>query len=304
MVTLTVFTPTYNRAYCLHKGYEALCRQTSKDFLWIVVDDGSRDNTRELVESWQKEDNGFQIQYIYKENGGLYTGYNAAIAAAETELCVCVDSDDHLTDDAVETIVSFWKQHGSDAYAGIVGLNCLASGEVLGDLFPDQKSINLIDLKLGRYPIRNADRKNVVRTDLYKSVAPMKVFPGEKDFNPHHMHIQISKQYDFLVLNEKLCVVEYQPGGMTDTVFNQYLRSPRSFREMRLMDLSLEGAPLKFRVKKTIHYVSSCILSGEPCISASPQKLLTVLLYPCGLLLMVYLRYKNWKSDNSRKYEE
>ena len=81
-----------------------------------------------------------------------------------------MDSDDHLTDDAVETIVSFWKQHGSDAYAGIVGLNCLASGEVLGDLFPDQKSINLIDLKLGRYPIRNADRKNVVRTDLFSTL--------------------------------------------------------------------------------------------------------------------------------------
>ena len=74
METLTVFTPTYNRAYCLHKGYEALCRQTSKDFVWIIVDDGSTDETKMLVDEWIKNDNGFNIQYVYKENGGMYTG--------------------------------------------------------------------------------------------------------------------------------------------------------------------------------------------------------------------------------------
>lgn len=297
MVTLTVFTPTYNRAYCLHKGYEALRRQTSKDFKWIIIDDGSTDNTQELVRQWQRQENGFEIQYIYKENGGLYTGYNAAIAIADTELCVCVDSDDYLTDDAVEKAVCFWKRYGSDEYAGVIGLDCLPSGEVLGDIFPDQKSINLIDLLLGKYPIHNADRKNVVRTDLYKKYTPMKEFPGEKDFNPHFLHIQISKTYDFLVLNEKLCVVEYQPGGMTDTVYKQYLRSPRSFREMRLLDLSLEGAPLKFKVKKAIHYVSSCIISGEPCIKESPCKLLTLAMAPFGIFLTVYLKYKNKKNS-------
>ena len=293
MVTLTVFTPTYNRAYCLPRNYEALRRQSSKNFKWIVVDDGSRDNTRELVRKWQQEDNGFEIIYIYKENGGLYTGYNAAIAAADTELCVCVDSDDYLTDDAVEKAVSFWRAHGSDNYAGVIGLDCLESGEILGDPFPTQKSINLIDLLLGKYPIHNADRKNVVRTDLYKKFAPMKEFPGEKDFNPHFLHIQISKTHDFLVLNEKLCVVEYQPDGMSNTILKQYLRSPRSFRAMRLLDLSLEGATFRFYAKKAIHYVASCILAKEPCISASPKKLLTVLVYPLGVLMVLYLRLKN-----------
>ena len=292
MVTLTVFTPTYNRAYCLYKGYEALCRQTSKDFKWIVVDDGSTDNTRELVQQWQQADNGFEIQYIYKENGGLYTGYNVAIAATDTELCVCVDSDDYLTDDAVEKAVSFWRAHGSDQYAGVIGLDCLESGEILGDPFPDQKSINLIDLLLGKYPIRNGDRKNFVRTDLYKKFTPMREFLGEKDFNPHFLHIQISKTHDFLVFNEKLCVVEYQPDGMTNTIFKQYMRSPRSFREMRLLDLSLKGASFKFYAKKAIHYVASCILAKEACISASPRKLLTVMMYPAGMLMVMFLRYK------------
>lgn len=295
MVTLTVFTPTYNRAYCLNKGYEALCRQSSKDFEWIIIDDGSTDNTKELVEEWKTHDNGFEIIYVYKENGGMYTGYNTAIRIARTELCVCVDSDDYLTDDAVEKIISFWSAHRNEGYAGIIGLDCLTTGEVLGDPFPNQKYINLIDLAIGKYKIDNKDRKVIVRTDLYKEVAPMKEFPGEKDFNPHIMHLQISQNYDFLVMNKKLCVVEYQPDGMTNTVFKQYLRSPKSFRETRLFDMSIQGAPFDFLVKKTIHYISSCIISGEPCVSCSPHKILTVLLYPLGGLLTVYILLYNKK---------
>lgn len=293
MVTLTVFTPTYNRAYCLHKGYEALCRQTCKDFQWIIIDDGSTDNTRELVADWHSKDNGFSIRYIYKENGGMYTGYNAAIALADTELTVCIDSDDYMPDDAVEKVLTHWAKHRSEGYAGIIGLDCFESGEILGDPFPEQKSINLIDLYIGRYKLNNRDRKIFVRTDLYKSVAPMKVFPGEKDFNPHIMHLQISEKYDFLVMNEKLCVVEYQPDGMTKTVIKQYWRSPRSFRETRIYEMGIQNAPILFTLKKTIHYVSSCIISGEPCIAASPRKLLTLLLYPFGVLLTLYVKYKN-----------
>ena len=289
---LTVFTPTYNRAYCLHHGYEALRRQSCKDFVWLIIDDGSTDETRELVQQWQSECTEFEIRYIYKENGGLYTGYNAAIAVADTELMVCVDSDDWLTDDAVEKISTFWKENGSKQYAGILGLDCTVEGKIIGDPLPEQKSINLIDILFGKYSFINGDRKNVVRTELYKAVAPMKEFPGEKDFNPHHLHIEISKQYDFLVLNEKLCVVDYQPDDMTHTVFKAYLRSPKSYRAMRLHTLSLDGIPWKLLLRTNIHYTSSCILSGEPCVSASPHKLATICMWPFGLLLTAYLKIK------------
>lgn len=291
--TLTIFTPTYNRAYCLNKGYEALCRQTLKDFVWIIVDDGSIDNTKELVQSWINTCPDFEIRYVYKENGGLYTGYNAAIALADTELCVCVDSDDYLTDTAVEIIINKWKKEGAQEYAGIVGLDCTEDGQVIGDTFPNQKSINLIDILFGKYKFKNGDRKNVVRTDLYKLYTPMEEIPGEKDFNPHYVHLKISQDYDFLVLNEKLCVVEYQAGGMSDTIFKQYLRSPKSFRKMRLLDMSLEGVPLKHLLKTNIHYISSCIISKEPCVSASPHKMITVLMWPLGLVLTIYIKLHN-----------
>src|SRR5690606_35774747 len=99
MKTITVFTPTYNRAHLLPRLYESLCRQTSKDFLWLVIDDGSVDNTKEIVQSWIKE-NIIQIEYHFKENGGMHTGHNMAIKNIKTELCMCVDSDDYLLDDS------------------------------------------------------------------------------------------------------------------------------------------------------------------------------------------------------------
>ncbi len=293
---LTVFTPAYNRADCLPRAYEALKRQTSKDFIWFVVDDGSTDNTRELVAGWLNADNGFEIRYFYKENGGMYTAYNLAIANIETELCVCVDSDDYLTDYAVEKILACWRKDGSNEYCGVIGLDCLENGEIIGDPFPDQKTINLLDMLAGKYKFKNGDRKNVLRTELYKELCPMEEFPGEKDFNPHYLHLEICKKYDYLVLNEKLCVVERLPDGMHNTVFRQYLRSPRSFRKMRLHAMTLPGLPKKRLAQDIIHYVSSCLISGEPCISASPYKLLTLLLYPAGILWTLYLYYYNWKT--------
>ena len=106
--TLSVFTPTYNRAYTLWKGYEGLKRQTCKDFKWIIVDDGSTDNTKELVSGWINE-NLFPIEYYYKKNGGMHTAHNEAYRHIDTELAVCIDSDDYMVYNGVELIISRWK---------------------------------------------------------------------------------------------------------------------------------------------------------------------------------------------------
>ena len=132
MKTLTVFTPAYNRAYSIHLCYESLLRQTSKDFVWLVVDDGSSDETAQLISEWQKRDNGFEIKYIYKQNGGMHTAHNTAYENIDTELNVCIDSDDYMTDDAVEKIVNFWKENGNEKYAGIIALDCTKDGEIIG----------------------------------------------------------------------------------------------------------------------------------------------------------------------------
>lgn len=290
---LTVFTPTYNRADLLGRCFESMKRQTNKNFIWMIIDDGSVDNTRQVVEGWLAQELDFEIQYYYKENGGLHTAYNEAIAHIETELCVCIDSDDFLPDNAVERILSFWEENGSEEVAGIVGLDYDLDGNIIGDPLPDQKTVNLIDLLVGKYPINNGDRTNVVRTALYKKYAPMKSFPGEKNFNPHYMHLQISRELDFLVLNENLRYVEYQPGGMSASMWKQYRSSPRSFAEIRKLYLSFPDSGLKFRLKHSIHYVSSSILAkNKAFLKESPAKALTVLALPFGALLAAYICFK------------
>ena len=297
MKSITVFTPTYNRAELLSRCYESMKRQTNKDFIWMIIDDGSIDNTRDLVKIWQETTQDFKIEYYYKENGGLHTAYNEAIAHIQTPLCVCIDSDDYMPDDAIEKILSFWRKNGSDEYAGIVGLDFTIDGRVIGDLLPEQKSINLIDLMMGKYPIRNGDRTNVVRTELYKRYAPMKVFPGEKNFNPHYMHLQISQEYNFLVMNENLRFVEYQNGGMSDSILRQYKNSPNSFAEIRKLYLSFPNTSFKFKFRHSIHLVSSCILAGNwrRALRESPCKMITFLAIPLGGLLTIYIILKTKK---------
>ena len=290
---LTVFTPAYNRAALLGRCFESMKRQTRKDFIWLIIDDGSTDNTRETVAAWMKEPLDFQLRYIYKENGGLHTAYNEAIANIDTELCVCIDSDDFMPDDAVEKILSFWEAHGSEEVAGIVGLDYTLEGHCFGDPLPDQKRVNLIDLLAGKYPIRNLDRTNVVRTELYKRFAPMPSFPGEKNFNPHYMHLQISREYDFLVLNENLRFMEYQPDGMTSNILRQFRNSPRSFAETRKLYLSFPNTGWKFRFRHATHYVSSSIFAGNKnFIKESPARGMTVAALLPGIALTCYILFK------------
>jgi len=294
IIPLTVFTPTYNRSALLGRCFESLKRQTNQNFIWLIIDDGSTDDTPSVVEGWLREPVGFEIRYCFKENGGLHTAYNEAIARIDTELCVCIDSDDFMPDDAVETILSFWDKKGSDKVAGIVGLDYDLQGSVIGDMLPDQETVNLIDLLIGKYPIHNGDRTNVVRTELYKKYAPMKVFPGEKNFNPHYMHLQISQEFDFLVLNENLRFVEYQPTGMTNSMLRQYYNSPNSFAEIRKLYLRFSDTSFRFRMKHSIHLVSSCFLAGRPLMVfwESPRIMETILAFPFGLLLSLYIRMK------------
>lgn len=291
--TLTVFTPTFNRRELLTRCYESMCRQTNKDFVWMIVDDGSTDDTKKFADEWKKNSD-LEIRYIYKDNGGLHTAYNVAIENIDTELCVCIDSDDFMPDNAVELILNFWDKYGSDEYAGIVGLDFNLDGKVIGDPLPNQKTVNLIDLFIGKYDIVNGDRTNVIRTELYKSVAPMKVFPNEKNFNPHYMHLQISEKYDFLVLNENLRFVDYQSDGMTNSMLKQYKSSPNSFAEIRKLYLSFSGTSLKFKMKHSIHLVSSCILAHKLSFAfdESPYPIISALVLPLGVALSVFVRYK------------
>lgn len=286
---LTVFTSTYNRANTLLRTYESLCKQTEKDFEWLIVDDGSTDNTEAQVSKWVEADNGFPLRYIKKKNEGFHTGYNTAIANMESTLAMCVDSDDYLPADAVEKIHLCWKRRGGDNYGGIIGLDYSIEGRLIGGLLPDINSINLISLALGKYKIKAGDKKIVVRTDLYKAIDPMKVYSGEKFFNPHYMALQISATYNFLTLNECLCVVDYQDNGLSSNIYHQYKNSPNSFLEIRKLHLSFKGGSTKYYLKNGVHFVASALLAHRFIreFTQAKYKSLLALCFIPGVLLAV-----------------
>lgn len=288
---ITVFTPSYNRADLLPNLYESLLRQSCRDFRWLVIDDGSTDNTEEVVAAWTREGK-IDMQYVRKENGGLHTGYNKAIDCMDTELSICIDSDDYLTDDCIGTILKFWDEHKAEDIAGFIGLDIRPDGSIIGGMLPDMKTVDplwLTELDAG-------DRKYVIRNDCYREVYPMPVFAGEKNFNPHYLVLKLCKDYRFLVLNKPLCVVNYQPDGMSANIFRQYVNSPRSFAELRRVIMDNPNVSFPYLVKTTIHYVSSSILSrNKHFVRESPRKLLTVLMIPFGLLLTGYIKKKTAK---------
>lgn len=291
---LTIFTPTYNRAHTIERTYHSLCRQSCKEFDWLIIDDGSTDNTASIVKAWVAE-NKIPIRYVYKENGGLYTGYNVAYSLIESELCVCVDSDDYMPDDAVEKIYRCWIERGGEQYAGLIGLDFHLDGTPIGGYFPTGlDNVWFMDLYIKKLHI--GDVKPVLRTDLMKTVAPMVGFEGEKNFNPAYMMMQVCDRYPILLLNENLCFVDYQTGldSMSAGIWKQYRNSPHSFQKQRILELQLVHNSWKNRIRVAIHYVASSLIAHDKgWLRKSPKKWITLLVSPMGLVLYLLILYKS-----------
>lgn len=289
MKTLTVFTPTYNRVHTLVRTYESLCRQTCGDFEWLVIDDGSTDNTEEVVAHWITEGK-IIIRYIKKDNGGLHTGYITAYANIYTELNVCIDSDDYMPDNAVEIIVRTWteKGRGRNDIAGIRGLDFIMNEGPIGGFFPEFMECKYWELD----DIHDGDTKLVLRTDVIRSLPVMPSYDGEKNFNPSYYYWQIYEK--FIMLNENLCWVDYQPTGMAANIYEQYVNSPNSFAQTRRIRLANKEIGLKRKFREAIHYVSSCIFARQwNMIMTSPKPMLTILALPFGIYLNVLIRHKS-----------
>lgn len=287
---LTIFTPAYDRAHTLPRTYESLCRQNCKNFIWLIVDDGSADNTAELVRDWQSRNNGFEIQYIYKENGGMHTAHNAAYANIHTELNTCIDSDDMLAVGAVEKILRKWAEVKDKGYAGIVGLDADFEGKIIGKDFPAAVTETTLS---GYYAAGGTgDKKLVYRTDIIHAYPEYPVFEGEKYVSLAYKYLLIDQDYKLAVLNEVLCNVEYQPDGSSNNMLRQYLKNPQGFAFWRVVKMQ-HPESFKRLLLDCIHYCSSSQIAGNRSyIKESPRKLLTVLCTPAGWALTGYIRRK------------
>lgn len=291
MPILTVFTPAYNRAHTLPRTYASLRRQDCKDFVWLVVDDGSTDHTAELVKGWQAQETEFEIRYLYKENGGMHTAHNTAYENIDTELNVCIDSDDELADGAVRCILDLWQKIDHKKYAGIIGLDAdLNTGKVIGTSFPEEMKETTL---AGFYDAGGSgDKKLVYRTDIMKALPPYPVFEGEKYVSLGWKYQLCDQQYKLITTNTVLCNVEYQADGSSRNMFRQYLRNPKGFAFIRKENMKYI-TDFKRNVIDAIHYCSSSQIShNKYFIKESPKPLLTLLCIPAGWLLTVYIRRK------------
>lgn len=291
MPLLTIFTPAYNRAHTLARTYESLLRQDCKDFIWLVIDDGSNDNTAEIVKKWQANDNGFEIRYIYKQNGGMHTAHNTAYKNVDTELNVCIDSDDCMSQGAVRKILEKWEQVRDKGYAGLIGLDAdMNTGKIIGTGFP----AGMTETTLSDYYSHggSGDKKLVYRSDIIKKYPSYPVFEGEKYVALAYKYRLIDQDYKMAVLNEILCDVEYQADGSSMNMLNQYYRNPKGFAFWRKVCMKYPESKKRVFLD-CIHYVSSSIISkNRRFISESPRKGLTIAAIPFGVVLTLYIYFK------------
>lgn len=252
---LTIFTPTFDRAYILPTLFESLKRQTSKDFLWLVIDDGSTDDTEELIKTWQDSTLPFVIKYHKQENGGKQRAHNTAVELCETELFLCVDSDDFLIDKAVELILNTWNPFRNDpSISGIIALKGYDPSTPMGSNLPDHiKKTPLTELyqKHGF----TGETALIFRTSILKNYS-YDVVEGEKFITESYIYLQIDQKYSMMILDRIINICGYQDDGYTKNIFRIIYNNPRSY--MRLKNLSMELATNpKHRFLNAVNLISA-----------------------------------------------
>ena len=280
--TLWVFTPTYNRAYILPALYESLLAQTSTDFQWIIVDDGSTDDTESLVQGWIAEGR-ISIDYVKQENGGKPRATNTGVARCRSELFFVVDSDDHLVPTAVEHVLTRWEEiRGDDSFAGIVALRGTDEHTPMGTWMPDGvRAVTLWDLheKMGF----RGDTSLIHRTEILRRY-PFEVAPGEKFVAESSVWFLIDESYNMLADNEILTICHYLPDGLTQNFASNAKRNPIGYWKHKRY-CAARSTTLKSRARETSLFLVGCMLAHQKgAISMAPSKALAVVCYPVALL--------------------
>lgn len=224
---ITVFTPTYNRAYILHNLYESLRRQTFHDFEWLIIDDGSIDNTEELVRGWIAEENKFPIRYYKVPNGGKCRAINRALELAQGELFFTVDSDDYLTDDALEKVARWsWELPQTEKYCGFAGNLGATEKDTPNTLFEEQYREGTA---LDRYKMIDGERAMVFFTDVHRRYL-YPVFNGEKFMTEAVAWNRMAVDgYKMRFYNDIIWIYEYKEDGLTKAGSRLFLNNPRGY---------------------------------------------------------------------------
>lgn len=285
MHKLTVFTPTYNRAKLLPRLYNSLLNQSCLDFEWLIVDDGSTDNTKELVEQWIMDDK-ISINYYKQENQGKYVAHNFGVNKCKTEFFICVDSDDWLVSDAIGLILDSLHTLKSLDIVGLVSYRGKNQFEIIQNEFPENLKFSTLN-NLYNQGFKG-DTSLVFKTNILREY----MFPesNEKFFPEQYIYDQIDHKYLLYVLPKIIIVCEYQIEGYTNNIYKVIKQSPNNYILTLNQRLKFDDC-FKEKCKDTIRYVAISMASHKKkFIAESVYPYLTILLLPFGWLFKK-LRY-------------
>lgn len=289
---ITVLTPSYNRSKLLINLYNSLLEQTNLNFNWLIIDDGSTDNTREVVNEF--ETTKFQIHYVYKKNGGKHTALNIGFDIIDTELTFIVDSDDVLTSNAIETIINDWNRIKKEDVCGIAYLRGYDKDTVIGDKFRlNYYKSNFIEERFNKNC--HGDKAEVWRTDLLKK-NKFPVYKYEKFLSESVTWIRIACNYDMYFINKIIYITEYLEQGLTKSGRSLRIKCPKGGRFSSNMIIN-KRFNLRQRIKASLLYIAYSKfdnISFFKCIKESNSYLIVALFYPFGCMIYWYWkrRYK------------
>lgn len=293
---ITIITPTYNRAVNLSSLYQSLLNQTSNNFEWLIVDDGSTDDTYNVVSTYVAEKN-IQINYIRKENGGKHTALNVGIKTISTPLTFIVDSDDELTDDAIETISLYYDKYKDKSLSGFSFLRKYPDGKINGNLFnPDEKIDTYINCRVNGNDM-NADKAEVYFTSCLKEF-PFPEFEGERFLGEDVVWTRMSRKYKMVHINKPIYISDYLETGLTRNRRNNNIKSPNGCMT-RANEYLSNDVNFKFREKCALQYLIYGWFANKKTkelLQCSNQKwLVTLNLAPAKL---VYIKWKKEFEEN------
>lgn len=291
MKTVAIVTATYNRATLLPVLYASLRAQTSFDFVWYVVDDGSSDNTEQVVHNFDRS--LFDIKYLKKANGGRHTALNTGIRAIEETLVFPVDSDDWLDPRAIETIVRDWERFKDiPSIAGLSYYKMLSDGRVISDPYPGEDFVaSFIDVRVNRHI--SGDSAEIYRTDVLKKHS-FPEFPGEKFLSEAIIWHAIAQKFELVYIPKGIYYCEYREDGLTKSGRLKQLSSPKGTL-LHAKAYMYRNIIMPIRAKYCCMYVAmSLILKIQPLKSMkeSEQPLLFVLCFFPGVVLRMLWKKK------------
>lgn len=276
---LTILTPTYNRGYILDRLYMSLLNQTDNDFEWLIVDDGSTDDTLNIVESFKK-DNKLKIRYIRQENGGKHRALNTGIREIESDLIFIVDSDDYLLPEAVHEISRIHQEFGYDkSICGYSFLRCFPNLNINGSKFKTSPYISdYVSCRINEGV--DGDKAEVYKTSVLKKY-PFLEIPGENFLFEDYVWIQMANSYKTVHVNISIYVGDYLEDGLTKNIDKKKISNPIGMVE-RANIIGKSNANLIFKIKAMIMLIVYGLvakLSFFKILDKSFNKFLCILLY-------------------------